>query len=66
MKMQEIREMKTEDLVKELALLEGRLREHRFGLAVQQQRNISAHSALRRTIARIKTELAQRAAQQAA
>ncbi len=57
---QEIREKKSEDLIAELAILTNKLREHRFGVSIQQERNISARSHMRRTIARIKTELAHR------
>ncbi len=59
--MQEIREKTSEDLVKELAVLEGKLREHRFSTSIQQERDTSARSKMRRAIARIKTVLAQRA-----
>lgn len=59
--MQEIKEKKTQDLVKELDSCAGDLRTHRFATSIQQERNIGKRGQLRRTIARIKTELAHRA-----
>ncbi len=53
----EIREMSTSDLRKKLAELRRQIREHRFGVAVGQERNVSARRNARRTVARILTEL---------
>ncbi len=59
--MQEIREKSVKDLQKELEGLSGRLREHRFAVSIQQEKNVSERAKIRRAIARIKTELAARA-----
>lgn len=63
--MQEIKETKTEDLRAELTKLSAELRAHRFGVSIQQERNIAQRTNMRRTVARIKTELAARAAKNA-
>ncbi len=58
--MQEIRQKSDADLRALLADLAAQLRSHRFGTAIQQERNTAQRRLLRRTIARIKTELATR------
>ncbi len=59
--MQEIREKSVKDLQKELGELASRLREHRFAVSIQQERNSSERAKMRRAVARIKAELAARA-----
>ena len=63
MTIQEMREKTTQELQRECATLAQQLREHRFATSIQQERNVARRAALRRTIARIKTVLNERAQQ---
>ena len=56
----EIKETKSQDLLKKVSQLREQVREHRFATISQQERNVSARRIIRRTIARILTELGNR------
>ena len=60
MKLQEIKEKTTEDLLQTLPGVEKQLSEVRFGLASSRVKNVKEAMLLRRTIARIKTILRER------
>lgn len=64
MSMQEIRQKSDAQLRTALREMTARLRTVRFGISMQQERNIAQHAKIRRTIARIKTELSARAHKQ--
>ena len=64
MTMQEIRQSDATKLRTEMARLRAQLREHRFATAVQQANNVRQRRVIKRTIARILTELRARASQQ--
>ena len=57
MTMQEIGEKNTEELRKVVSELRESIRSHRFRVSVQQETNVRARRDMRRTIARILTEL---------
>lgn len=60
--MRELREKTDAELRTEAARLRAEVREHRFGMATSQRRDVHARTVARRTVARIMTELAARAA----
>lgn len=63
MKVREIKEKTTEDLIRMLPEVEKQLSDTRFGLAAGRVKNVKEASQLRCTVARIKTILRERAAE---
>jgi len=60
MKIREIKEKTTEDLLQILLGIEKQLSEVRFGLAAGRVKNVKEAGLLRRTVARIKTVVHER------
>ena len=61
MTMRDVRDKSDADLRADAAKLRAEIREHRFGTATQQRKDVHARSGARRSVARILTELARRA-----
>ncbi len=61
--MQEIGEKNTKELLSIVAELRESIRSHRFRVSVQQETNVRARRDMRRTIARILTEIHTRQSQ---
>ena len=60
MRLTEIRQAGEEKLRRQLSHLRAELRQKRFAVSAQQERNVASVSALRKSIARILTELSAR------